>query len=422
MTHLLSRFTLAGILTGAVTPGPVPPPESSAFAAVPVACQAPTWTVPALVVPGDDGRHVARFPLVVSDSANEVVMGNDIVSYDGRPIPSRSLSVWRLDGHDLGRPPGDFAFAFPRGILRNGRLHMLWAEPSDETRTTDPYTWPGKLASVWAAEYEQQTGWSTPRQIFEGPVQAGGDRSAAATAMSASSLVEFGWVSQRDTASLLVFRMTETGWATVRIPVGPLAVYPSVVQTGPALVAAFLAPDEGHGYDDNSVYLVRSLDSGKTWTPRRLLSRSGHHPAFDTQLLVDSQQQLHLLWRREEKAFGVLGHMLSPDAGRSWTHPDGLALPGPAFAARGGIDRCGQVQVFYSDQSAGQLRPRIGHAIWNGTWHPDDGRFANMEAWGLTIHARADSALTLVFLGRDASTRTAGEQPPLRTFVSRLGP
>jgi hypothetical protein len=382
-------------------------------------CDSVSWSAPTPLIVGDRGRHVVRFPLIASSRGQAVVMGNDIVSYDGRRIPDEPLRVWTLDGRDLGRPNGKFVFAYPRGILRDSTLFMLWADPSDSSRTSDPYKWPGELSSVWAAQFTFGAGWTTPLRIYEGPIEAGPDRSPSAGATSEKTLVEFGRVRRPDSATLLAFRLDGVEWKPVLIPAGREALYPSVAEVGNTILAVFIDSDAGGGYDSNSIFLVRSVDGGRTWIPRLLLSRSGRRPAFDTQLLVDSQRQVHLVWRRETGAQGALGHMMSPDAGRAWTREDETVIAGPANGARAGIDRCGRVQLFYHDLSRGLDKPRLGHAIWSGGWHPGNSHFVNWRVSDLTLHADAKSDLTLVFLGNRSR---ASDRAPYRTLVSRTLP
>jgi hypothetical protein len=386
-------------------------------------CDAASWSAPAPVPSGADGQHVARFPVLVSDNADAVVLGNDIVSYDGRPIPREPLTVWSLDGRNIGRPPGHFTFAYPRGAMRSGTLHMLWAEPSDSTRTSDPYAWPGELSSVWGASYSPRSGWSRPSRVFAGMLQAPLDGSPSVGATSDASLVEFGTHMQGYSAFILAFRLTDERWDSLLIPVGPGAFYPSVVQVDSTIVAAFVDAAGGRESDVNSLFLVRSTDGGRTWMPRLLLSRSGRRAAFDSQLLLDSHRQLHLVWRRmEADERGTIGHMMSPDGGRSWTHAEELTLAVPAYLARAGIDRCGQVHVLYADLSGREETSRIGHVRWNGTWHDDGQLFPTFELGGMTVHADTDAALTMVFLGRERDSTSAATSAPYRTLFSRFAP
>jgi hypothetical protein len=392
-------------------------------------CVPTEWSTPSILKTGDVSAHVLRFPVVASDSSEAVVMGNDIVAYDGRPISSRPLSVWSLDGHDLGRPRGAFAFAFPRGILRNGVLYMLWAEPSAATRTSDPYSWPGTLSSIWEAHYSAGSKWSVPHKLFDGTIHAPMEDSPSVGARSDDALVEFGTTTQRDGTAVLAFRFVDEKWHEVLIPVGvgvvaSEAFYPTIVENGQAIMVAFVDADvEGGGHDENSIFLVRSTDAGRTWSKRLRLSRSGRRPAFETQLHVDALHQTHLVWRRQDDStHDVLGHMMSPDNGRAWTSAEETRLPGPAYRARSAIDHCGRVHVFYADLSKGQDKPRLSHATWNGAWHTDDQLFRRWEVGGLTVHRRADHALTVVFLGREVSRDPRGLELPFRTLVSHLPP
>ena len=382
---------------------------------------------------GDDGKHIAQFPVVASDERNKVVMGNDFL-YDGNPIHPRSLTVWSVEGRDLKRPAGDFTFAFPRGIMRGGVLHLLWAEPSDDARTTDMYLWPGSLTSIWAAEYSQSQGWTTPRRVYSGTINTGPGFSPTVGSAARASLVEFGSTPQKDHSAIITLRYVEDDWRVMLIPAGRTALYPSVVEDGTTIMAVFVDAYIGDGYDDNSIFFVRSRDDGQTWSRPLLLSRSGHRGAFDTQLHLDRNHQLHLIWRRVESSSDdaggrpfspgagrdVLGHMLSPDLGRAWTAAQELALPGPAYRARTGIDSCGLVHVFYRDLSRGGDKLDVGHAIWNGSWSSPALVLDKWDAADLTVHQDLRGALSLVFRGRERPATPSQRTSPFRMLLSRL--
>jgi hypothetical protein len=397
-----------GILGAAACYAPSPArltqmhPVDDARAARRLSCDTLTWTAASPLFAGKRPEKIADHPVMASDSSSLFIIGTNIKFFDGRPLPRQVLTVWSQDGTDIGQPPGDFVFAYPRGLVQGGVLHLLWAEPDSATRTTNLYDWPGRLTSIWAASYSPRAGWSVPRQVFAGTLRAA-HRSLGATART--STVEFGaTVGSRGETSILTFTLADGNW-TVRVIPAPGGLYPSVVQLGSKIVAAYVAgvADKG-GDDDNSVFITRSTNDGRSWDPPRRLSRSGRHAAFDTQLLVDRIGQLHLIWRRgmgdTPDLFGqspnVLGHMVSPDGGRAWTYPQELTLPSGAYDVRAGVDPCGRVHAFYAEPSSDGERRRLAHAVWQGAWLPPAYGPDSLDVGSLTVHQRTDGSLQVV--------------------------
>jgi hypothetical protein len=169
--------------------------------------------------------------------------------------------------------------------------------------------------------------------------------------------------------------------------------------------------------DANSVWFRASRDAGRSWTPVQLVSRSGQYPAFQTQLLVNPQGGLHLLWKqtRSDGAFAIRD-IRSSDHGATWSQPDDI-VPGVQFdGVRSIIDRCETVHVVYEDWNSEPDRVHIDYVRWNGRWSKPVHLFDGFVGMTPDLRLAASGEPELVFVGRPSSIPGR----PFATYVSKL--
>jgi hypothetical protein len=133
-------------------------------------------------------------------------------------------------------------------------------------------------------------------------------------------------------------------------------------------------------YDDSSgvihVYFKKSLDSGSTWTGKRMTW--GGYPQRYAKLSVDSSDTLHMIFQSK---YYEIAHRKTTDAGNTWsgvnkltwntssTHPDIAIDGGNKLYAVWSNSKSGDTEIYFKKSTN-------GGAIWNGlkrlTWNAGD--------------------------------------------------
>src|SRR5690606_17955684 len=81
----------------------------------PLECQSMMWSSPRVL--NEQDPTVLRFPALAASHAHVVIAGQTLQSIQQPVVRGGTLSVRFLDGRDLGRPEGNFVFAYPRLIV-----------------------------------------------------------------------------------------------------------------------------------------------------------------------------------------------------------------------------------------------------------------------------------------------------------------
>jgi hypothetical protein len=321
-----------------------------------------------------------------------------------------SIVVARLGGPSIGRPKGAFRFLWPALLAdTDGRLHLLWGEPPSGTALTGGSLPLQKITSVWTAEYDpaaRSPAWTPPRILFEGGTilwrQASttdGDGRPGAGGVVAT--VER--PKARD--AIATFRLKGDSLLVSRIaPTMSFAYTSLALVADTAYLALIGAATVEHGEDENSVWLMRSVDDGVTWTTPTLVSLSGTEPAHQVRVHVTPDGNVHLLWvQMRARAPMVIRHVESADGGRVWSSPDDVQ-PTPATFSnlRSVVDACGALEVM-RDYLGERGEPHVDYAVWHGTWSAVQSLFPFTQIHESTFHRAPDGRL--IFM---ASTDTVG--------------
>ncbi|WP_052362406.1 sialidase family protein [Geminisphaera colitermitum] len=116
--------------------------------------------------------------------------------------------------------------------------------------------------------------------------------------------------------SIDLFRAGENGWLTGRIPVLARAADGTLL----AAWEARRGDENGNAGDwgDIDIVMRRSEDGGTTWTPASVLADGGILPAHNTNLVVDAEGTVHLVFFIN---YAYAFHALSKDSGRTFSAP-----------------------------------------------------------------------------------------------------
>jgi hypothetical protein len=382
-----------------------------------------SWENPKLVSVERPGL-VARFPRLAIGPKRSYVVGIDIQQFDDHVIENGPLVVEDLDGKVLGKPQGKFAFLFPRATVVDGSLRLVWAEPTAVADHIEARRWFfQRPVATWSSTYDSKSGWSVPERL-SGPTQLEWTFRGGADNFGSTEPLQGIILNGRGLADWYDARLTRH---TLTMPRG--AIYPSIAFDGnqgylayiAAISAQTVAPDARlqTSEDRSSIFIRTSGDSGKTWGKDRIVSVSGTNPAFEVNVLVGTNHDVHLVWKQALAAGGSsIRHILSTDGGLTWDSANDVA-PGADFTGlRAAVDSCGVVHVVYQDWSGGPGQLRVGYVTWRGGWSRPVRPFA--DYFGATPDLRVDAtrAPILIFVGRKVDQ--AGET--VATYVSRLAP
>jgi hypothetical protein len=352
---------------------------------------------------------VARFPRLALGREHSYVVGINIQRFDDRLVENGPLVVWQISGKSVGRPEGRFAFLFPRAAVDSAdNLRLIWAEPADApVQQIEARKWFfQRPATIWTATYTSSAGWSVPERIH--------DASGRLNWTARGGSDNFGTLDVHQ--GVIIQPVGEAAWRDERLVRYSLeiergTIYPSLAVDRSDVYLAFIAAASEPAVrgaeprvhsDTNSVFFRGSYDGGRTWTPRRLVSRSGEYPAFQVSVLVGPGGEVHMLWKQTLRdGFSVIRHVLSRDKGRTWNAPDDF-IPGGAFdGMRAAVDPCGTVHVVYEDWGKAD-RTQIACVAWTSRWTKAAHPFEK-------------------FIGMTPDVRIAASGRPLLAFVGRMG-
>lgn len=353
---------------------PLTPPQT------PGNCTYSSWSAPVRFdIPA--GSFI-RWPSLAIRDGQGYVVGNDIPLLDETPVKANPLIALSLSGKTLGRPSGDFSFAFPKAALDSeGVLHVIWSEPDSALLRTgsDWVALSGSQGSLWYSSYSGDT-WTPPVKLYEGVDLQWSDVQADMTLDGWDRLHVVVVDYRVSTGELVYLLRTGDTWYHKNIPAHG-AVYSAVtIGTDRDIYISYIAPDTTALPDANSVFLIRSQEDGLTWSPPLLISRSGANQAFEVRALGTPDSAIHLVWAQNLSGgmrTEVIRHVFSPDSNHQlWSVPRDLDVEDGFFRLQALTDRCGTMHVVYSTW-----------APHNRSSDPDD--YIN-ELW----YARRDTAWT----------------------------
>jgi hypothetical protein len=395
-------------------------------------CRYAAWSAPR-AVNGLSPESMVRDAWLVVGRDPGYLLGNDLGWVDDSPVPPRPFIALALDGRDIGKPDGDFAFVQPRGALdAEGTLVVVWAEPDTPLVSPPGRKWSSyRLSSLWSATYRSDDGWSraaTLLAIRDANFWWRGDY-ADVSADSAGNV----FVAVAVTGRLFLLVRRGSRWGTV-IPPVKLVAYPQVVTRANGHIAiAYLGPDPG-SRAFNSVMVIRSLDFGDTWLAPQAVYAADRPPPQDVKLLRGSGDTLYLLWTGTLSGGierGAIHLATSPDDGVTWVMRE--SIKGGGDHLRAVSDQCGVLHVAYSSFSLpkGTRQPRTAEEVlrtpyreellytrWQAGWLPARSPFSGLNVMNLDLGVAPSGDLFLFGSARPATV--TGHDAPLRPFVATL--
>lgn len=247
----------------------------------------------------------------------------------------------------------------------------------------------GRLYMVWRdstglyfsqAGIRQPTEWSAPAALTDATSPA-----TAPMILSASNELLIAYALQlNEQRGVYLIRSSDTGatWSQPSLIFDGAAAgwemvdQPILAQSGDGRLHAQIMrrsyPPELTPLD---LLYTRSADNGLTWTPYQA---SGAITAMWSGLYAASNGELHRLWTEAADDRMAVRHMVSADSGLTWSDRQQIAIlpagPHPGAAT----DTAGRLQVVAMDGG------RLLNWYWDdGSWHPSDPLTTNLGPGGL---------------------------------------
>lgn len=381
------------------------------------------WSSPTLV-PGAQGSIVARSPSLAPFGAAAYLVGNTISQFDTSVVSASPLVAVRLPSTDVGRPDGQWTFAYPRaGVDARGHLHLLWGERAHPTVLMTAQEWPGDLTSIWHSELTPTGIWSKPTALVTGAhdIDWDADRLGDLHPSSGHRLVLAVVITERSGQAAPVLLVHEGArWATR--PVAPRAVvrYVAAAAVGQRIyVGAIEFADSS--LSRQLVTLRYSDDAGLAWSARSIVSEiQGGDRASELRTLAGPDGRPYVTWIETSAGRRSRLRLAAPGQNAGGVGvTNGLELTYRVQSLRAVIGPGGDVLFAFEHWDGGGLDGRTGHidyVEWGGRWSPVAHLFSGFDPASPAIAVAEDGRPMLVFLGRaQACTSQAGSC----TYVSR---
>ena len=391
----------------------------------PATCEKGAWGTPLKVADGIGSAPTLQYSSVVSLPGRFFVVGSNLSGLT-EPTPSASLVAVEVPGGPIGRPDGDFTFAFPKaGIGPDARLHLLWGEPSTAERPRSRLQWMlQSIQSIWTSQYDPiSRRWSAPERIFEAqtfPIAwshlVPDPSPAPAWELSTRVLAPLASAPTRNVrSSFLQIGLRAGHWQTSVIALPGQAVYAAAGAIGSAMTLAYVRPASTSD-PDNTVVVMHS-DDGREWSTPMVLGASRTGPIHALAVLV-ARDTVHVLWRQvREDGRQVIRHRASLRGVATWSEASDLSVPPKSGGETVGLDGCGNVHIIYEVITPAKTL-ELTHAVFTTRWSAPRVPFPTLVAYNAHLSARYDGNLVLSF----AAVSQNDPDGPHHTYVAELLP
>lgn len=426
MRCLLSSRVLSALIgLAACTPSDAATARGNAM----TECREADWSSPVTarhaVTGSKDGLRDAR---AIGRGEHLYIVGN---SLETRASPTRapSLEVLDGDGRSLGRPLGDFVYAFPLGTVDDaGRLHLLWGEPEPGTWPNGPPDWTLQtITSVWTATYEPTLSrWSEPVRLYH-------DQSAplwwapqtADPVWRDSESFEISVLqpitpigANEGLSSVILFVWKHAEWSIQSIPLPGSAVLASIARDGDRLWVFYIGQLTRRDRFP-SVVVMQSPDGGKAWSAPEQWVQLPANAQSQALFAAVADRVVYAVWREDHSAEPVIRVRTKTPADSAWSSPSDLAIPGHSGAESFAMRACGELNLTI-EVATGRQSISTMHVTWkNGEWSSFEEFHPAYRPLNAHLSTLPDGQLAATFLGSPDR-----RDDPLRpiSFVSRLLP
>ncbi len=319
-----------------------------------------------------------------------IVNGDDVLIAAERWVPSRSFSfiqpedivVNHFDGNrSLNLATISNEHSLSTGVIlgvapSDGSVYAVWGElPYDSAarphEVNDAVT---LVYSVW-----KRSEWSNPEIIYE----TGRNMLLRNTSTLKSHIgLPAGMVidetntlhlvfTQNNMRGLVYVQGTRGSWAEQRIIDDGRNPNLSQGSDGELFLVYTSAKRSGNV---NSVFFMKSLDRGRTWSDEIRINASGKKPAGQVLAVSTFTDRIHVLWTKYSSVNFMDGaqsirHAVSDNGGKTWSGftsiepPDGFHIFG--FDAVG--DSCGDIYIIFYGRRKAPLNRLLFETKWIGT-------------------------------------------------------
>lgn len=392
--------------------------ESSAFGGI-ASCDGGNWSTPVKIGEGDRGRApVFRFASLTSAGGQTFLVGVDADNLFIPSNPHKAFSAQTLAGHRIPSPTDSQLIVEPLAMFEStGRVQMLWAAPNSHAVSDQGVNWILNIPvpEVWSASFTFADGWTSPQLVYRGDLLWGRaltDRIARGNGMLALAVPRM----DSGGSGMILLKKSQDRWESLPVSDFGDAAGVTTAISGQWIVVVMLQPAQDRQPDQNSVFVTRSGDGGKTWSNPVMIQRSGRTPAASPQLRLGADGTLHLVWTQQVGVNRLLlRHVQSSDSGLTWSKADELPLKGGFQNPATAFDSCNRLHVVYDNNTDRTSEPSLDHVVWDGHWAHPNKLFPTIRATGPELAWVENRGMTLVFLGRPIN---APARAPYESFVS----
>jgi hypothetical protein len=222
----------------------------------------------------------------------------------------------------IPKPPGRIQLRDPQAVSdATGHAETYWGDGGDSVSFGTSAT------EIWTAMFDGAS-WSRPSRVLALKYIAWNNTAPVILHTRDGTWIgvpAYGTVDGHYHSGIITVRRAATGtitsWIETPLPAASVALIEN--ESGNPVVAFVGALPDSVGVPINGVYIVRSMDAGRSWQKPELLY--AHTPTSQSAfpvLVRPSKGPIHLLWAERSLAsesVPLVRHMISTDNGGTWT-------------------------------------------------------------------------------------------------------